>query len=176
MEITYEQAHEYFEYRDGNLFWKKDVGYRVKKGKIAGCISVTKHKKQAWAKYWRVVFNGKSYGNHNIIFLMHHGYLPTLPDCVDHIDNNSLNNNILNLRHATRSQNAINQKIRIDNTYGIKGVIWQKLRNNWMARIHVNCKHIYLGRYKNFFDACCARKSAENKYHGEFSFKGVKND
>lgn len=51
------------------------------------------------------------------------------------------------------------------NKTGISGVYWCKDRKKWTARISVNNKTKYLGRFDDFFEACCARKSADNTYN-----------
>jgi len=66
-----------------------------------------------------------------LIFLYHHGYLPKF---VDHIDGNKKNNRIENLREATKSQNAMNQKVSTRNTSGIKGVMWHKRDKKWFVQ------------------------------------------
>ena len=68
--------------------------------------------------------------------------------------------------------NKLNHKRRVDNTSGVNGVWWRKDRNRWAADIKVNGKKIWLGQYIDFFEAVCARKSANVKYgfnesHGE---------
>ena len=45
---------------------------------------------------------------------------------VDHVDNCITNNNIKNLRWATRAENNQNSSMRKDNTTGVKGVVWHK--------------------------------------------------
>jgi len=54
-------------------------------------------------------------------------------ECIDHQDNNKLNNNVNNLRFATKSENAQNAKISKTNTSGIKGV--DKKGNKWRSQI-----------------------------------------
>lgn len=76
-----------------------------------------------------------------------------------------------NLRIATQSQNLMNTRNRSDNTSGVKGVRWRKDTNKWTAFIWVNKKHISLGCFNNFDDAVKARKEAEEKYFGEFSYE-----
>lgn len=60
---------------------------------------------------------------------------------------------------------AINQRIRKDNTSGIKGVYWEKDKNKWRAVISTKGKRIHLGFFENKNDAIKARLEAEEKYH-----------
>lgn len=90
---------EIFEYKEGKLFWKINSGSRIVKGKIAGTSITT-------SGYYRLKYKGKKYFNHRIIFEMHNGFLP---DIIDHIDQNKLNNSIDNLRVANRSLNMLNR-------------------------------------------------------------------
>jgi hypothetical protein len=64
----------------------------------------------------------------------------------------------------------MNKGIISNNTSGATGVIWNKRLNKWQSRITVDKKDIYLGSYNNFEDAVKARKEAEEKYFGEFSY------
>ena len=80
---------------------------------------------------------------------------------VDHISHNGLDNTRRNLRICTHRQNLLNRK-------GVKGIYWYK--NAWMALIGVNDKSIYLGRFKKKREAIIARKLAEKKYFGEFTY------
>ena len=57
-----------------------------------------------------------------------------------------------------------------NNTSGHKGVTFDKSRNKWMAHIKLNGKHKTLGRFVKFEDAVKARKEAEEKYFGEYSY------
>ena len=75
-----------------------------------------------------------------------------------------------NLRIATRSQNNMNKGTRNDNTSGVTGVIWYKNKNKWRSEIIVNNQHISLGYFIKFEDAVKARKEAEEKYFGEWSY------
>lgn len=75
-----------------------------------------------------------------------------------------------NLRVATRSQNNMNHDLRSDNTSGATGVTWNNRKNKWHSRIFINNKRISLGYYTSFEDAVEARKEAEEKYFGEFSY------
>jgi hypothetical protein len=90
---------------------------------------------------------------------------------VDHIKESQRNNNRRNnLRIATPSQNGMNKKMLSNNTSGYTGVYWNKSRNRWTAYISINKKFVCLGFYKNKEDAVKARKEAEEKYYGEYSY------
>ena len=89
---------------------------------------------------------------------------------VDHRNHDTTNNRRYNLRIATRTQNNTNVKLRTDNSSGVAGVNWNKESNQWVVRISVNKKRIYLGRYNSFEDAVKVRKQAEEKYFGEWSY------
>lgn len=91
---------------------------------------------------------------------------------IDHIHGKEsrCDNRKSNLRMTTRSQNNMNKNIIKSNTSGATGVTWNKTNNKWIAQIFVNRKHLYLGSFTNFEDAVKARKQAEEKYFGEYSY------
>jgi len=66
---------------------------------------------------------------------------------IDHIDRNPLNNKLDNLRWANLSQNNYNRKYN-NLTSKYRGVYWDKRKNKWGARISINRKSIFLGRYE----------------------------
>jgi len=61
--------------------------------------------------YYAVGVFGLSFFVHRIIFVLHHGKINPAND-IDHIDGNSLNNNIDNLREVSKAENARNKKKR----------------------------------------------------------------
>ena len=151
-ELTKDQLDQIFEYKDGVLYWKPS-----KAGTIDG------------AGYYQTGIQGKYFKNHRLIFLMHHGYLPSL---IDHIDGNRLNNKIENLREATRSQNSFNSMKSKLNTTGVKGVAWRNDIQKYRARIYANKKTYKLGTFEKIEDAEKAVSEARKKYHGDFAKKG----
>jgi len=102
-----------------------------------------------------------------IVFFLANGFF-TKGKMIDHIDGDSLNNKLENLREATRSQNAQNSKIAKNNTSGHKGVSWHKKTGKWAVKVRLKGKHIYLGVYKNLEDAIKVAIEARKKFHGEF--------
>ena len=91
---------------------------------------------------------------------------------VDHIHGYKTRNDNrkYNLRIVTKSQNNMNKRMQINNTSGITGVYWDKNREKWLAAIQKEGKQINLGRYDTKEEAAKARKEAEEKYFGEYSY------
>lgn len=90
-------------------------------------------------------------------------------DQIDHKDGNPRNNQLLNLRPATNTQNQMNSKIQSNNKSGYKGVYWCKLMQKWKARIQVNGKRIHLGYFDDPKEAHEAYCTAADQYFGEFA-------
>ena len=125
--------------------------------------------------YWRKTENGYLYGKKNNEFILFHRLILenelSIYDSkidVDHINHNKLDNRKSNLRIVTRSQNNMNRTPI--NVYGINGVSFQSNINKYVARITINDNAIHLGSYERVKDAINARKQAEEKYFGEYSY------
>ena len=99
--------------------------------------------------------------------LMHRILLDT--DRVDHIDGDGLNNQKLNLRHCTVSQNAWNTGMFKTNTSGYKGVFWHKKSQKWRAQISCQGKTKHLGYFHNKVEAAKCYDEAALRLHGEFA-------
>lgn len=91
---------------------------------------------------------------------------------VDHINHDKLNNCKSNLREVTASQNGMNKELLTRNTSGATGVDWMPSIKKWRARIKVGDKELHLGVFDVFEDAVKVRKEAENKYYGEYVYRG----
>ena len=143
----------------GKLYWKQSVARWIKPGDEAGT-----YVKRAVD----VTVDKKTYRAHRVIWLMQTGKDPG-SNIVDHIDGNYYNNRFTNLRLATPHQNLCNQKRRIDNTSGLKGVSWSKERKKWQAGIFVRGKRIALGRFNTKEEAYAAYCEAARRLHGEFA-------
>ena len=113
--------------------------------------------------YFRVTHNYKPYYVHRIIWLMVHGDWP--PNEIDHVNQNRSDNRIENLRAVDHANNNHNQTLRNTNTSGIMGVNWSNQRNKWVVYIYTDARKKHLGYFIDFFEAVCARKSAENKFN-----------
>ena len=97
--MDYHTAHALFYYSGvtGGLYWKTDW-YRAKAGDRVGYM----------LRNYRIVkYDQVKYAEHSIIFLMHHGWMP---DITDHIDRDTHNNRIENLREVTAGESRQNVK------------------------------------------------------------------
>lgn len=150
-------ALELFEYRDGKLYWRDDRTNGVKKGNLAGCRST---------KYVQLKLRRKTFYEHQIVFLMHNGYIP---EEVDHIDADRHNNRIENLRAATRLQNSLNMPTRADNKSGHKNVCRHAAANKWQVSVKANGKRMNFGLFEDLELAALVASEARDKYHGEFA-------
>lgn len=168
--LTQKFVNECFEYRDGILIWKVRPLSHFKDERVMKLFNTKWSGKPAGSMckgYLNMRLSRfRNTGNHRIIFLMHHGYMP---EEVDHINGIPLDNRIENLRAATRAENSRNVSTSHRNTSGRKGVYWNSQKDRWMPMIRVNGKNKYLGLFENIEDAARCRAEAEKKYYGEFS-------
>jgi len=87
----------------------------------------------------------------------------------DHIDRNKSNNNLLNIRWGSISENNMNKTKQSNNTTGAVGVYWNRARNKWHAHIRINYNLIFLGCFKTFEEARQARIKAVKELFKEFA-------
>ncbi|WP_396189768.1 HNH endonuclease [Flavobacterium sp.] len=161
--ITQELLKEYFEYKDGNLYWKKnDFNHkRIKIGKKAGY--------KCKNGYTQIGLFRKVYFLHRLIFIYHYGYTPNI---IDHIDNDKSNNKIENLRNINRQENNINVFKKKNNSSGVKGVSFNKRLNKWTAYINVNKKRVYTKLFETLEEAKFEVQKERIKYHGKYANNG----
>ena len=106
----------------------------------------------------------KLYKVHRLIWLYVNGEMPNI---IDHINRNRLDNSILNLRNVDRLSNQRNSKIPKTNTSGFPGVSWCKANKNWRVQLSVNNKSKAIGRFDNIIDAvaACIRARKDHGFH-----------
>lgn len=110
----------------------------------------------------RNIIDGKNVLFHRYIF---NGLCDNL--VVDHINGNTLDNRICNLRKISQMENTWNHNITKNTKYGISGI--QKENNKFEVYITRNRDRIRIGRFDNLKDAIEAREKAELKYYDKFS-------
>ena len=130
---------------------------RAKKGNIAGSIEKT--------GYIRISIDGKRYSAHRLAWLYIYGNFPAKGYMIDHINHNTSDNRISNLRCVTNIENQRNASINKANTSGKIGVVWCKHYNKWRANIRIgNKKRKHLGYFIKYEDAVNARLEAQSLY------------
>ena len=138
----------------GELIWKVNRGCK-RAGSVAGSIDRSNG-------YVHVKIDCITYRAHRLIWVYMTGEPPK--EQIDHIDHNGLNNAWNNLREATHQENHMNESLRCTNIYKVVGINWNTGQRKWHSQIGVDNKTMHLGYFKDFFEAVCARKSAELKY------------
>jgi len=88
---------------------------------------------------------------------------------IDHVNGRKYDNRLVNLREATRQQNAANSKKRKHNTSGFKGVYWIERTRRWRASIHKDRKHIHIGYFDKPEEAHAAYCKAAQRHFGKFA-------
>lgn len=144
----------------GEIKWKKCSRGR-RKDLIAGCVDKNKG--------YKVIRVGQATDSillpyHRVIWALKYGLLP---EFIDHIDGDRLNNKFTNLRSVTRQENQQNRRLSSNNKSGYHGISWFKRDGTWMVKIGKK----FLGYYKDLEDAIEVRKQAEiekgyHKNHG----------
>ena len=119
-------------------------------GKKAGSIAGADHN----MGYRQISIGGKLYLAHRLAWLYVHGEWPGV--CIDHINQVKNDNRIANLRDVPWGVNQEN-RTRKANKSGIAGVWLDKKKSLWRVSHGRN----QLGTYRDFFEACCVRKSSE---------------
>ena len=158
------KLQELFDYRDGELYWKEKIHPSIDLSKPAGYVEKS--------GYRGIRIEGKVYRAHRLVWKYHYGKDPK--EFIDHIDGNRANNNMENLREATKQQNGFNRGPSKNNKLGIKGV--SKHRNKYAATIFTNGKKKHLGLFFTIEEARLAREEAEKKLFKEFSVLNRDND
>jgi len=154
-DITREEALQLIEpnFETGKLYWKvRRGGPAIAGGEVGSIVG----------SYLKVKLKGKSYPVHRIVWLLATGEHPDR--FVDHINGNRLDNRLCNLRLVTKAENAKNRRTTKTSTSGLNGVVWASDRKKWRAFIRWDNRLEHLGTHDDFFEAVCARKSAEVRY------------
>lgn len=180
MEITQEYLKEALIYnQDTGIFtwrldrpdshfsdWRGRNGWlkNISKDGVAG--SPSRPSKRNPLSYIIIGLGGKNHKAHRLAWLYIYGEWPS--EDIDHVNLNTTDNRIDNLRLSVDKLNHRNRSKYRNNTSGIPGVSYYTRLSKWQAEGQqiVDSKRIrhYLGVFHSFLDACAARKSWELKF------------
>jgi len=142
----------------GIFTWKINRG-KVKTGDIAGTLV-----KSGNYTYQGIRLFGKRYSAHRLVWLWVYGRWPMGE--IDHINHNTLDNSILNLREGTKAFNQQNQIAAHKDSVGkVLGVSRSDSKNRFRARIQIAGKEVSLGSFGSKEEAHSAYLKAKRKLH-----------
>lgn len=149
------QSKLHYDSETGIFTWKIS-GYGIRKNKQAGGLSPDGYK--------TIMINGKNYMAHRLVWLYVYGEFPI--NYIDHINHNKLDNRLINLRHATNSENQQNRNLPAShNKVGFLGVIKRKERNTYHGQVYVNKKCYKTKSFKTPEEAHEAYLELKRKLH-----------
>lgn len=92
-----------------------------------------------------------------------------IPDdkVIDHLDGNTKNNDISNMRVTTQQMNCRNKHKRYDNKTGVTGIHQNKNCKSFIVRIQVNGERKYLGSRPTLEEAIQLLESHKNELIAE---------
>ena len=163
MKISYLRECFEADFEAGELFWLKRPESHFSANAASWNTRFAGKKAGRYRKdgYYEVVINGKLHLGHRVLWALFYDHWPN--GVIDHLDRNPSNNSIDNLRDVTQTVNLLNTGLSARNSSGVVGVSKEARCGNWIAQIGLNGKMRHLGTYRHWFDAVCARKSAENR-------------
>ena len=119
-----------------------------------------------------IMIDGRNafFGAHRVAWALHHGEWPRL--MLDHIDHDTLNNRITNLRLASPRENS-SHKREIRGAVASKGVYWIGRLGKFAAQIKSAGVWHNLGLHDSQDAAASAYDSAAIRLHGPFALTNV---
>jgi len=114
--------------------------------------------------YHRVQYLGKRYFVHKVACWWNSG---EWSEQVDHINRDTGDNRLVNLRPCTQQQNSCNKSTRGSSKY--RGVYWHTANNKWISHGRVKGEPHYLGTFECEKEAARAYNDFAKEYHGEYA-------
>ena len=140
---------------------------RVRNFKSSKLMSLSKNSDG----YYHIQFckNGK-FKTKRVHRLVAETFIPNIHNksCIDHINNDKNDNNVLNLRWVSIDENCMNRSLNCNNKSNFKGVNWYKSKNKWNAQIQVRGKKYNLGYFDKIEDAVNARVKKAKELFGDY--------
>lgn len=140
----------------GVLTWVKPLSNRVRSGDAAGTLNKL--------GYYRLGFESRDYQAHRVAWALHYGTWPS--GVVDHMDGDTANNRIANLRDVPMTLNMQNRRAATKGSRsGLLGAHFHPASGLWGARIKTGGKTTSLGYHKTPEEAHAAYLEAKRRLH-----------
>jgi hypothetical protein len=155
--LTADRARELLDYdhETGTITWRVAKGW-VRQGAVSGCSHPM--------GYVLIKVDGKRYLAHRLAWLIATGSWPI--EHIDHINGDTGDNRLANLRDVSRSINQQNRRIPgANNSSGFLGVSWDSHRGYFVARIFSQGKDLRLGCFTDPAEAHQAYLTAKRQHH-----------
>lgn len=157
MHIDPEAGKVYRQSPDGELV---ELGYEKRGSQLIG------GKRVRTKPYWVLNIGGKCINRSRLIYEACNGALDK--PFIDHINGDSLDDSLSNLRTATAQENARNRKHIKGNGLPI-GVCFHRRLGKYQASIMIDGRPKYLGVFDSISDAGFAYQSARKEAFGEYA-------
>jgi hypothetical protein len=131
------------------LFTRRTKTRGMVEGTLCGCDN--------GRGYVRIRVDGNYVLAHRLAWLYVYGDWPSGE--IDHVNRDTKDNRIANLRVVDRSANLLNRGWDRRNTSGVRNVNWDKSRCKWVAQLRRNGQQINLGRFDSISEAESALRS-----------------
>lgn len=162
--LTHDELLRLFSYdASTGLFTRNVARGRTKIGDVAGTI----RDNGSGRLYIVISINYVFYYAHRLAFFYHHKRWPK--DVIDHINGDSLDNRLCNLRECDQALNAANAKPRKRDVLPYRGVQQSRNGSKFLARLSVKGKYICLGSYDTPEEAHAVWREAKRLASGEFA-------
>ena len=176
--LTQELANELLRYdrETGKLWWKPRGEHLFKGTEI--------HTPNVQMRQWNTRYadaeaftasdlkgykNGKllgiKYQAHRVIWFLEFGFWPGV---IDHINGDTSDNRLENLRACSVSENARNSAMR-KGTSIFRGVSWHEQDNHWVVQIQTDSGRKRIGGFESELDAAIAYDRAAREQHRDFA-------
>jgi len=151
---------KYIYNKNGYLVWNINiVNNRIKKGdKVKGTLQKSRN-----LIYKYIGINGKQYAEHRIIWYLLKNINPDDLD-IDHINRDTLDNRIENLRLVTTQQNNKNKNKYVNNTTGHPG-IYKEANGRYAAVVYLDGKTYRNKTYETIEEALIGQENKKNELH-----------
>ncbi len=157
--ITQQRIKDMLNYNPetGVFVWENVTRYHPRmNGKVAGTARQCRGK-----KYIHISIDGVKCKAHRLAWLYVNGNVPAM---IDHINGDSTDNRILNLRACTHTRNSQNHTRIINNSCLPTGVR-RATSGKYVARIRYNNKKIHLGTFETIREAMTCYENARRENH-----------